>query len=152
MADLRNFLPFTRYPFTGVSAACSLCGADEGTVVSLWDRRLKRLRTICCDICGLLRTDPMPSEPELDRYYGGQYRQDYQLAGRTPPARHIRKSLRDAERRRDPVAHPLRPGDRVLDFGSGSGEFLHLMQQAGFSVLGLEPGRDYAAYARRAYG
>ena len=132
----------------GASTPCSLCAGEASTVISLWDRRLKRLRTVCCDACGLLRTDPMPSEMELERYYGGHYREDYQLAGRRPPARHLRKSLRDATRRRDRFREFLSPGDRVLDFGSGSGEFLHVMRQAGFDVLGLEPGRTYSSYAR----
>ena len=42
---------------------------------------------IACEECGLLRTDPMPTEEELAAYYASEYRRDYQLAfGKAQPA------------------------------------------------------------------
>jgi SAM-dependent methyltransferase len=43
-------------------------------------------------------------------------------------------------------------GARLLDFGSGSGEFLGLAARAGLRVQGLEPGESFAAHARKTHG
>jgi SAM-dependent methyltransferase len=152
MMDLRNLAPFSGYPFKGEYRPCVLCGTPGGAVVSNWDRRLKRLRTVCCEVCGLVRTDPMPTDVELDHYYGAHYRADYQFVSLKPPKRHLYRSLKDAARRRDRFAQQLGPNLRVLDFGSGSGEFLHLMTEAGHACVGIEPGRLYADFARETYG
>jgi 2-polyprenyl-3-methyl-5-hydroxy-6-metoxy-1,4-benzoquinol methylase len=46
----------------------------------------------------------------------------------------------------------LKSSSRLLDFGSGSGEFLDMMQREGHIVTGIEPGESFAAHARKAYG
>ncbi|MFD0934452.1 class I SAM-dependent methyltransferase, partial [Methylobacterium trifolii] len=46
----------------------------------------------------------------------------------------------------------LVPGARVVDFGCGSGEFLAAARARGCEAIGVEPGRDYAAYARKQHG
>ncbi len=149
----RNLLPFTGYAYGGESVACNLCGSRAAVSVCRHDRRLKRLDTIACEECGLLRTDPMPTEAELVAYYAHEYRRDYQFAyGRTPPRAHLRRTAREADNRLAFVAPALRPGSRILDFGSGSGAFLALAKKNGHAVIGIEPGKDFATYAREAHG
>ncbi|TNC06026.1 class I SAM-dependent methyltransferase [Methylobacterium terricola] len=150
---VRHVVPFTRYPYRGEAMACNLCG-DTGTlVVAETDRRLKQLRSVACTGCGLIRTDPMPSAAELDAYYASAYRAAYQFAlGRRPPRHHLHRSRREARFRADLLGPALRPGARVLDFGSGSGEFLAAARGQGCEVTGIEPGRTYAAYARDEHG
>jgi 2-polyprenyl-3-methyl-5-hydroxy-6-metoxy-1,4-benzoquinol methylase len=118
------------------------------------DRRLKVLTTVACEQCGLVRTDPMPTDAELDAYYAGEYRLDYQfaLSGR-PPRFHLARSRRDAQARLALLAPALRGGaKRILDFGAGSGEFLAAAAGAGHVVQGIEPGEGYAAFARKCHG
>ena len=43
-------------------------------------------------------------------------------------------------------------GKAVLDFGCGSGEFLAVCRENGADVTGIEPGKDYANFAREEYG
>ncbi len=150
---LRHFVPFTGYPYTGAPAACNLCGCRDSVVVAETDRRLKTLRSIACTGCGLIRTDPMPTPDELAEYYATAYRADYQLAfAGGPPPHHVKRSGREAAFRADLLAPKLVPGARLLDFGSGSGEFLAAARARGCDVIGVEPGRDYAAFARKTYG
>lgn len=150
---LNHFMPFTGYPYTGAPTACNLCGAREAVTAAETDRRLKTLRSIACTECGLIRTDPMPTPAELAEYYANAYRADYQLAfAGGPPRHHLNRSAREAAFRADLLAPMLRPGARVLDFGSGSGEFLAAVRARGCEAIGVEPGRDYAAYARQTHG
>lgn len=150
--SLANLIPLTPYPYTGRHVACPLCGGDQATVVARMDRRLKKLTSLCCDACGLVRTDPMPDDDELDAYYSGQYRQDYQLAAARPSARHIGVSRREAAERLALLAPHLKPGARVMDFGSGSGEFVKAARDAGLEAVGVEPGATFATFARNEYG
>lgn len=149
---LSYLIPGTPYPYRGEPVACPLCGERGGTVVAVTDRRLKKLTSLCCDGCGLVRTDPMPTDAELDAYYAGEYRQDYQLASARPSARHIDISRREAVQRLARLAPGLPPGARVMDFGSGSGEFVKAAKDAGHDAVGVEPGRLFAAFARTEYG
>jgi SAM-dependent methyltransferase len=54
--------------------------------------------------------------------------------------------------RADLLSAKLVPGARLLDFGSGSGEFLAEARRRGCEAIGVEPGRDYANYAREHHG
>ena len=150
---LKHFVPFTGYPYEGAPAACNLCGCRDAVTVAETDRRLKTLRSIACTQCGLIRTDPMPTPDELAEYYASAYRADYQLAfAGGPPRHHLNRSAREARFRADLLAPKLTPGAQLLDFGSGSGEFLAEAKRRGCEVIGVEPGRDYATYARTHHG
>ncbi|MBY0563983.1 MAG: class I SAM-dependent methyltransferase [Hyphomonadaceae bacterium] len=149
---LAHVVPFTPYPYVGERVVCNLCGSDEIRLICDVDRRWKRLRTVACADCGLMRTDPMPTESELDEYYRHLYRLDYQAAGDEPPKYHLVRSWREARARAAYLASFLTPGARILDFGCGTGEFLKLAADAGCQVVGIEPSETYAAYARRTHG
>ncbi|HEX2257186.1 MAG TPA: class I SAM-dependent methyltransferase [Afifellaceae bacterium] len=149
---IANALPFTSYPVTGEPVDCDLCGSSETVLISEFDRRFKRLTTVACRRCGLLRTHPMPTEDELARYYAESYRWDYGQAGDRPSKRHMARSRREAALRLSLLAPALSPGMRILDFGSGAGAFLGAAAAAGHRVIGVEPGRAFAAYARQTFG
>jgi 2-polyprenyl-3-methyl-5-hydroxy-6-metoxy-1,4-benzoquinol methylase len=148
----RHLLPLTRYRYDGDIVPCPVCGFDGYTPVAGLDRRLKRLSTVMCDRCGLLRTNPMPSAEELDLYYERYYRLDYQGAVSAPRARHLRKRTGEAAERRDWLRSRVPAGGRTLDFGAGSGEFVSAMLDAGFDAHGFEPGAIYASHARERLG
>ncbi|UMY17638.1 class I SAM-dependent methyltransferase [Methylobacterium organophilum] len=150
---LKHFVPFTGYPYTGSPTACNLCGSPHSVTVAETDRRLKVLKSVACTDCGLIRTDPMPTPDELSEYYATAYRADYQLAfAGGPPRHHLNRSAREAAFRADLLAPKLVPGARLLDFGSGSGEFLAAARSRGVEAIGVEPGRDYANFARAQHG
>ncbi len=102
-------LPLTGYGVAGGRRDCPLCGSDEFSELSDWDRRLKRLRHVTCSGCGLVRQDPLPSEASLAAYYATAYRRDYQGALSGPSRRHRRKRLREGRRRLEKLT-PLLAG------------------------------------------
>ena len=150
---LKGVIPFTKYPYVGVSDPCSVCGGAKKATVCEYDRRIKRLTTVICDDCGTLRTDPMPTDAELANYYATAYRFDYQLsAGNKPPKFHLKRSRGLAEHRFAKYSPAFPEGGRVLDFGCGSGEFLKVCKENGHEVEGIEPGESYARFANETYG
>lgn len=143
----RYMLPLSRYPYTGSVVPCPVCEETSFTPVAGVDRRLKRLPTVMCDHCGLLYTNPMPTEAELGTYYEKYYRFDYQLAATEPKPKHIAKRQNEARNRAIHLEGLLPEGARTLDFGAGSGEFVALMLDKGFDANGFEPGETYATHA-----
>lgn len=143
-----SLLPLVPHRYRGTSIACRLCGSVEASPLARFDRHLKPLRTVVCNGCGLIRSDPMPDEAELAAYYRDRYRLAYQFAGRSPPRRHRARTRAEAQRRVALLAPTLPAGRRVLDFGSGSGEFLAAGEAAGWEMEGVEPGAAYAGQAR----
>lgn len=149
---LHHFVPFTAYPYRGESVGCPVCSCDRGTQVAGLDRRFKRLPTYACEDCGLLFTNPMPTEEELGHYYSRLYRFDYQIASDAPKQRHLRKRTNEAEARVVQVSDLLPPQARTLDFGCGSGEFVTSLLALGHDAYGFEPGLAYGNYARSIHG
>jgi SAM-dependent methyltransferase len=128
-----------------------VCGQSEAIVASRRSRRGEPLLTVSCSGCGLFRNDPLPTSDELRRFHAAEYRESYKGV-RTPKARNVYRSARLARYRLEQIGHRLPAGARILDVGSGSGEWLAALQGAGHRVSGVEPDPHYGEYARRQYG
>jgi len=137
---------------------CNLCGAAPYDIVGRVDREGGALQTVMCRACGLVWINPRPPAGEMDRYYATEYRADY-TGDRAPRLRKILRGMRGAQDRRralDPLlrdraaetSEPL----HILDVGCGAGELLYLLRRERLEVSGLEPGREYAEFARRVLG
>jgi 2-polyprenyl-3-methyl-5-hydroxy-6-metoxy-1,4-benzoquinol methylase len=140
-----------RYTFAGEQVACNLCGSREQDVVSRLDRYFGPLRTVLCRGCGLVFSNPMPTEDELRVFYTSHYRRDYH-GSEVPRARAAARASQGAMMRLRTLAPFIEPGARTLDVGAGGGEFVTCMARNGYRAEGLEPNAAYAAYARREYG
>ena len=140
-----------RRPAATEEVPCNLCGGRDYDVVGRADREGRPLQTVMCRACGLLGTNPRPAAADMDRYYAQEYRSDYKGASMPALRKVLRGMLGARERRRD-----LRPylcdGARVLDVGCGAGELVFLLRQERADASGLEPGEEYADFARRTLG
>lgn len=140
-----------RFRYSGSRVPCNLCGGESFLVVGRRDRWLNPLINVMCRQCGLIFLDPMPTDEEINRYYERHYRIHYQGAAEPTPVS-ILRSLRNAEERLQMLASVLKSVMRILDVGSGGGEFLATAQRQGYEVEGVEPNVGYARYAERTYG
>ncbi len=107
--------------------------------------------TVACNDCGLYRNDPLPTSEELRRFHEVEYRESYK-GERSPKARNVYRSARLAAHRLKQIGHLLPAAARILDVGSGSGEWLAALQAANHRVSGVEADPYYGEFARRQYG
>ncbi len=131
------------------SAPCPLgCAAGDVPVLRGRDRLLGlpgEFAVVRCAGCGLMRTDPRPTQAAMAAYYPESYHPyaDTQVAkGEERRAKGWRESLNRA-------LPPLGPG-RLLEVGCGSGVFLAEMARSGWRVEGIEPSRAAGQAARAA--
>ena len=103
-------------------------------------------RIVRCDDCGLLLTNPQPSNDELGRIYAS----DYFLRGKSEASQEAVERLKGRtaglyldliERYRGESA------GRLLEVGSGEGDFLVSAIERGFEVTGLEYSEHACAVA-----
>ena len=151
---------------------CNLCGAGNEVVVGTHDRDGHPLRTVLCRTCGLVWTNPRPSAADMNVYYETTYRADYKGQAAPPLRKIVRGFLGASDRRRllrellasdrrvrshgsqrlagPAPQEPVHVGGppRMLDVGCGAGELVYLMRREGVEASGLEPGIEFADFAR----
>ncbi|MCQ8179779.1 class I SAM-dependent methyltransferase [Methylomonas sp. SURF-1] len=130
------------------STPCNLCGNHHVSVLSMRSRSGAQLRTVICDHCGLVWSDPFPHDPR--QFYEEEYRLDYKKTY-APQAKHILRAGRVAIERHDKIKHLLQSRKNMLDVGTGGGEFAYLMKALGHDIQGIEPNKGYAEYSKAQY-
>lgn len=130
---------------------CYLTGKRDALVVGTLDRDGKPLRTVISTTSGLVFTDPAPTSDELRQFYAQDYRVQYKGTTRPKP-KHVLRAGRLALRRLQWLTPHLPENARVLDIGSGGGEFVFLARQAGLQAQGVEPNEGYADYSQASLG
>lgn len=136
---------------TSNSQSCILCGGITREVVSERDRHGAPLVTSLCPGCGLIRNDPVPTQAELDQFYGSAYRESYKGAS-APRPRQIWRNFNTTRNHMAAFRDIYARGGRWLDLGSGSGEFLFLAASVGADAEGVEPHAGYSAYCKESLG
>jgi 2-polyprenyl-3-methyl-5-hydroxy-6-metoxy-1,4-benzoquinol methylase len=128
---------------------CNLCSGTEVTVLSNRGREGNPLRTVACINCGLAWSDPRPHDSR--QFYREQYRLSYKSVA-VPKAKHVVRAGLVAISRLEKIRPYLQGKMRVLDVGSGGGEFAYLLASLGHVVHGVEPNEGYANYSSEQYG
>ncbi len=130
---------------------CNLCQAENVEPVRFRDRHGANLIAVICKDCGLVWTDPRPTEEAVRRFYESEYRLSYKQTYK-PQLKHTYRSGKAALERYARIQHLLQPGMKALDMAAGSGELLYMLRTKGVDALGIEPNEGYAAYCREDLG
>ena len=133
----------------GCSIPCNLCGGTQVSILSNRSRSGNPLRTVICQACGLVWSDPRPHDAR--QFYEKEYRLSYKHAY-SPKPRHVLRAGHVALSRFEKIERLLSSRKVVLDVGTGGGEFAYLLQSLGHGVSGIEPNSGYADYSIREYG
>lgn len=136
-------------PVNGCSIPCNLCGGTEVSVLSNRSRSGEPLRTVICQGCGLVWSDPRPHDAR--QFYEEEYRLSYKRTY-SPKPKHVLRAGQVALSRFEKIEQVLSSRKTVLDVGTGGGEFAYLLQSLGHGVSGIEPNRGYADFSVREYG
>ncbi len=117
----------------GPANVCNLCGQSNwspwltGVLDYLTDEHFDIVR---CNQCGLMVTQPMPSDDQIDRYYPPRYRGNrHGFTGK------MRVNLRAAAIE---SCFPPNFRGRLLDVGCGDGAFVLEMHRRGWKVCATE--------------
>lgn len=135
----------------GPESPCPICRSARSTAVSRTDRKGAPLRTVLCQSCGHVFTNPQPSRNELSAFYAEKYRSAYKQTMQ-PKLKHVYRAGLRALERFEHLHDALGPQSRILDVGSGGGEFVFLLHRSGHDVQGIEPNAGYAAFSINTYG
>lgn len=129
------------------SAACPMgCPPGEALVVVGHDRLHNvpgKYRVVRCRTCGLMRTNPRPTQNSISAYYPEDYSPHTTTAALLEPAPGLRRRgwkswLRSkVEFNNLPIPAMDHPG-RMLEIGCGSGAFMRDMAAQGWHVEGIE--------------
>jgi 2-polyprenyl-3-methyl-5-hydroxy-6-metoxy-1,4-benzoquinol methylase len=127
--------------------SCFICNTNEVEIISNKDRAGNYLKTVICMGCGLVRHDPIPTRQELSDFYLNNYRKEYKNTVK-PKKKHILRYGKWALERLDRFKNYIGTDTKILDIGSGSGEFVYLLNKMGYESTGLEPSLDYSKYCK----
>lgn len=116
-----------------LSQQCPLCGKSEAYPLFVKDER----SFVSCPVCSLIYPDPLPTPQESERFYQSDYYAS--LIERMPLIQKARiplfqKALREFA--------AFRNTGKLLDIGSGMGDFLRMAQQEGWEGWGIEPSTE----------
>jgi 2-polyprenyl-3-methyl-5-hydroxy-6-metoxy-1,4-benzoquinol methylase len=125
--------------------ACEACGGAEFRRWSAKDGHTFHR----CRRCGLIRSDPQPTDAVLAGIYGGQY---YDAWGVKTNAEQVWRLKQATFRRHVLGVAALPAGARVLDCGAAFGAFMGVAREMGFEPYGVELAAEAAAEVARRFG
>lgn len=105
-----------------------------------------------CKNCALLFTQPRPLPEELQKYYQSEAYISHSNIKKGLIAFLYQQVRQFTLRRKFSLLESVHNKGLLLDIGCGTGEFLNVGKNRGWTVLGIEPNPGAREFARRNYG
>lgn len=129
---------------------CRLCDGRTFRVLAEQDRYAFPVRTVICNHCALVQTNPDFRHGDYVDFYRRHYRRLYiaDLVGE--PGDFFQEEFWRGQQIHDFVRRHARFGRApfVLEVGCGAGGILHAFRERGFEVMGTDYGAENLAYGR----
>lgn len=130
---------------------CIACESNKGKTYLKKDAKAKDLISIaCCQECGLVQLFDIPSEQDLLEFYESKYRFEYRKQDK-PSSKHVYRAGSLAISRLKKISPFLKKNAKLLDIGSGGGEFTYLASRMGADARGIDPSSGYLEFGKDHY-
>lgn len=133
---------------------CACCGCRTSVTAVEGDRYGFGLTTVVCSKCGLIFTNPRPTDEWFNEFYRLHYRKYYESIT-VPDEEYLNRDwIKGRHSRNVELLTPLLEiKGRVLDIGCAEGSFLNLFRRQFpcWDFHGVEPSEDFAAFAMDRY-
>lgn len=134
---------------------CPVCHHSEfGAFISCEDFTVSHeyFEIVQCKSCSFLFTNPRPEASDLGRYYESE-----EYVSHSNTSKGIVNTLYQFVRKYTLVKklqliNKQHRKGKLLDIGSGTGEFLSFCKKGGWSVTGIEPNEKARSFATQQYG
>ncbi|HAA01715.1 MAG TPA: class I SAM-dependent methyltransferase [Flavobacteriales bacterium] len=107
---------------------------------------------VSCSDCGFLFTNPIPDLDVLGNYYKAESYVSHTSSSKGLINFLYQRVRKITLKRKLRLIQRIAKGNRILDFGCGTGHFLARLQAAKFDVTGVEPDADARAVAEKLNG
>jgi len=136
---------------------CNLCGSNDSTILFTGKDRLYKnpgsFSVVKCRKCGLIYTNPRPSEKQISLYYPPEY---WGFKAKKKNFAIIAFYLKIVHALINAICYrmsiPFKTDGKILDIGCGNGKFLYSMWKLGWLAYGVEISDLAAKYAREELG
>lgn len=130
--------------------SCDLCGnAKTAFFMRLADRHTGEIFTLVkCEMCGLIFLDPRPNQDEISKYYPENYECFFSDENQNSKLETWHLSRSNAWKLNYLRKNTIKSG-KLLDIGSGTGDFLKVCQDQKWEVTGIELVAKAAEIARK---
>lgn len=131
---------------------CLICGNKSlKTKLELKDYFLsnEKFELLECPDCGFIMTSPRPKPDELGRYYESDDYLSHNTESKSLITGIYSFARNLAINKKYKLIRALSDKKKLLDIGSGTGEFLAFMQSQGYDVCGIEPSEKAREFARK---
>jgi SAM-dependent methyltransferase len=120
---------------------CHLCGSGDRTFQPYAE--VRGWNYVACGNCGFVFLDPQPTPDELRIFYDSLYQYDHTA---------YKSSIKRQDVWLDYLEGTLGKSGDLLEIGCSYGYFLNAAKQRGWTVRGVEPGKDATDFARQELG
>lgn len=135
---------------------CPLCKAkDYKHYISAKDHNVSNdvFDIVSCNDCGFRFTNPKPSEKTIGNYYQSKNYISHTSSkkGLFNIVYHTIRNYQISRKEKVINLYNKNNTKKLLDFGSGTGEFLNFCQNKGWETFGVEPEKKAANFAQEKY-
>lgn len=137
---------------------CPTCGGtDYHQLLTAADERNHATFTLLrCRRCNLVHTSPLLNVEQLRPYYEvGYWHQTDDASSEMPGlANTLEQTFINFQLWlvTNPLKAAVPKSGKVLDVGTGSGEFMHMLERTGFRAHGIDPNHGSVAHVRQSFG